>query len=102
LVSPGGSGVADCRCREQPPIIRALIDAGLDDALALWAGLGMLVLVCWFICARIEPAIRRLPRAIISNVRRLPKASPPANRPTPLPGLGLPLPIRAKVNFTGR
>src|SRR6185436_15020159 len=40
-------------------IIRVLTDAGLDASLAVWAALGMLVLVCWSICAKIEPAIRR-------------------------------------------
>ena len=43
-------------------IIRVLTDAGLDASLAVWASLAMLVLVCWFICAKIEPAIRRLLR----------------------------------------
>jgi peptidoglycan/LPS O-acetylase OafA/YrhL len=52
-------------------IIRVLIDAGLDDSLAVWAGLGMLVLVCWLICAKIEPAIRRLLRKIPSNYAAL-------------------------------
>jgi peptidoglycan/LPS O-acetylase OafA/YrhL len=50
-------------------IIRLLIDAGMDDTLAVWAGLGMLVLVCWLICEKIEPAIRRLLREIVSNLR---------------------------------
>jgi peptidoglycan/LPS O-acetylase OafA/YrhL len=52
-------------------IIRVLIDAGMDDSLAVWAGLGMLVLVCWLICAKIEPAIRRLLRKIPSNYAAL-------------------------------
>ena len=80
-------------------IIRVLIDAGLDASLAVWASLGMLVLVCWFICAKIEPAIRRLLREIFSNFGRLPKAAPPSSLPSPPPGLRLPLPVRAKVNF---
>lgn len=41
-------------------IIRVLVDAGLDSSLAVAAGLGIVVLVCWFICKKIEPAIRRL------------------------------------------
>ena len=41
-------------------IIRVLVDAGLDSSLAVAAGLGIVVLVCWFICTKIEPAIRRL------------------------------------------
>jgi hypothetical protein len=33
----------------------------------------MLVLVCWFICARIEPAIGRLLRELLSNFELHPK-----------------------------
>ena len=77
-------------------IIRVLIDAGLDASLAVWVGLGMLVLVCWLICAKMEPAIRRLLRQIFSNFRLLPKAAQPLSLPSPPPGLRLPLPIRAK------
>jgi peptidoglycan/LPS O-acetylase OafA/YrhL len=83
-------------------IIRVLIDAGLDASLAVSAGLGMLVLVCWLICAKIEPAIRRLLSDIFSNFRLLPKAAPLSSLPIPPPGLRLPLPIPAKVNYTGR
>ena len=83
-------------------IIRVLIDAGLDSSLAVWVGLGMLVLVCWLICAKIEPAIRRLLREIFSNFRLLPKTALPSSLPSPPPGPRLPLPIRAKVNFAGR
>jgi len=57
-------------------VIRVLIDAGLDDSLAVWVGLGLLVLLCWLICAKVEPAIRRLLREIFSNFRLLPKAAP--------------------------
>jgi peptidoglycan/LPS O-acetylase OafA/YrhL len=81
-------------------IIRVLTDAGLDASLAVWASLAMLVPVCWFICAKIEPAIRRLLSEILSNFR-LPKAVSPSSLPSPPPGLH-PLPIRAKLNFTGR
>lgn len=52
-------------------IIRVLIDAGLDATLAVWASLGMLVLICWFICEKIEPAIRRLLRKLFSNAATL-------------------------------
>jgi peptidoglycan/LPS O-acetylase OafA/YrhL len=83
-------------------IIRVLIDAGLDASLAVWASIAMLVLVCWFICAKIEPAIRRLLTEIFSNFGRIPKAVPPSSLPSPSPGLRLPLPVRAKVNFAGR
>ena len=83
-------------------VIRVLIDAGLDDSLAVCVGLGMLVLFCWFICAKMEPAIRRLLRDILSNFRRLPKADPASSLPDPSPGLRLPLPIPAGAGFTGR
>src|SRR3954452_1200066 len=39
-------------------IIHALINAGLNATAAASVALAMLVLVCWFICATIEPAIR--------------------------------------------
>ena len=80
-------------------IVRVLIDAGLDASLAVWVGLGMLVLVCWLICAKMEPAVRRLLREIFSNFGLLPKTE--SSLPSPPPGLRL-LPIRAKVNFAGR
>jgi peptidoglycan/LPS O-acetylase OafA/YrhL len=83
-------------------IVRVLIDGGLDASLAVWVGLGMLVLVCWLICAKIEPAITLLLNEIFSNFGRLPKTAPLSSLPSAPPGLLLPLPIRAKVNFTGR
>jgi peptidoglycan/LPS O-acetylase OafA/YrhL len=83
-------------------IIRVLIDAGLDASLAVWASIAMLVLVCWFICAKIEPAIRRLLREFFSNFRLRPKAAPASGLSGPLPGLRLPLPMRAKVNLAGQ
>jgi peptidoglycan/LPS O-acetylase OafA/YrhL len=78
-------------------IIRVLIDAGLDASLAVWVGLGMLVLLCWFICEKMEPAIRRLLVEIVSNVRRLPKAAPSSSLPAPPPELRLPLPVRVRA-----
>jgi peptidoglycan/LPS O-acetylase OafA/YrhL len=75
-------------------IVRVLVDAGLDASLAVWVGLGVLVLVCWLISAKIEPAIRRPLREIFSNFRLLPKTEPPSSLPGPPPGLRLPLPIR--------
>src|SRR4029079_16428247 len=48
-------------------MIRVLTDAGLYASLALWASLAMLVPVCWLICAKIEPAIRRLLTKFSSN-----------------------------------
>jgi peptidoglycan/LPS O-acetylase OafA/YrhL len=79
-------------------IIRVLTDAGLDASLAVWLSLAMLVPVCWFICAKIEPAIRHWLKEISSNLRRLPKAAPASILPSPAPALR-PLPVRAQVNL---
>jgi len=69
-------------------IIRVLIDAGLDASLAVGAGLGMLVLVCWLICVKIEPAIRHRLTDVLANFGLLPRTERPSSRPTelPLPG----------------
>src|SRR5207244_12121100 len=82
-------------------IIRVLTDAGLDASLAVWVSLALLVPVCWFICAKIEPAIRRLLTEFVSNFRLRPKSAPSSSLPSPPAGLRLPLPIRAEANFTG-
>src|SRR5215475_13384632 len=60
-------------------IIRVLVDAGLDASLAVWVALSLLVLLCWFICAKIEPVMRRLLRDVFSNLGLLPKAKPSAS-----------------------
>ena len=78
-------------------MIRVLTDAGMDASLAVWASLAMLSLVCWFICAKIEPAIRRLLKEFISNFRLRPKAAAASGLPAPLPGLRLPLPTRGEL-----
>lgn len=62
-------------------VIRVLSDAGLDDTMAVWTGLGLLALFCWFTCAKIEPAIRGMLTTAIANARRLPKAVPAASLP---------------------
>jgi peptidoglycan/LPS O-acetylase OafA/YrhL len=72
-------------------IIRVLVDAGVDGALAVAVSLGLLVLVCWFICAKIEPAIRGQLRQVFSDFGRLPKTE-----------LRRPVPVRARVNVTRR
>jgi peptidoglycan/LPS O-acetylase OafA/YrhL len=72
-------------------IIRVLVDAGLDASLALWASLAMLVLFCWFICAKIEPAIRGWLKEIVANFGRPAKAKAASSLPTPSSGLSLPL-----------
>ena len=63
-------------------MIRVLTDAGMDASLAVWASLAMLVPVCWFICAKIEPAIRRLLKEFVSNFRLRPKAAAAAGLPS--------------------
>jgi peptidoglycan/LPS O-acetylase OafA/YrhL len=78
-------------------MIRVLTDAGLDASLAVWTSLAVLSLVCWFICAKIEPAIRRLLKEFVSNFRLRPKAAPAAILPGPLPTLRLPLPTRREL-----
>jgi peptidoglycan/LPS O-acetylase OafA/YrhL len=57
-------------------IIRVLIDAGMDPYLAVAASLSALVVVCWFISAKMEPAIRHLLRQILANIELFPKAKP--------------------------
>ncbi|WP_235885083.1 hypothetical protein [Bradyrhizobium frederickii] len=79
-------------------IIRALVDAGLDATSAVWVALGMLVLVCWFICAKIEPAIRSALMQSLPYFGKLPQRRPAARRPALARGLRLPLPVPAKVN----
>lgn len=63
-------------------IIRLLVDAGLDGALAVGVGLGIVVLICWFICAKVEPAIRDQLRRVFSDAGRLSQAEP--RRPLPV------------------
>jgi peptidoglycan/LPS O-acetylase OafA/YrhL len=53
-------------------IIRVLVDAGVDGALAVGVSLSLVVLLCWFICAKIEPAIRGWLRQMLSDVERRP------------------------------
>jgi len=62
-------------------MIRVLVHAGVDAYLAVAAALGTLVLICWLICSKIEPAIRHWLSEIIANFGRLPKTEPPASIP---------------------
>jgi peptidoglycan/LPS O-acetylase OafA/YrhL len=78
-------------------IIRALVDAGLDATSALWIALGTLVLVCWFICAKIEPAVRSALVQTLSHVGKLPERQPASRRPALARGLRLPLRVSAKA-----
>ena len=79
-------------------IIRALVEAGLDATSALWIALGMLVLVCWFICAKIEPAVRSALMHALAHFGQLPQRRPAPRRPALARGLCLPLSGPVKVN----
>jgi peptidoglycan/LPS O-acetylase OafA/YrhL len=83
-------------------IIRVLVDAGLDATLAVGVALVMLVLVCWFICAKIEPMIRSAMLQTVSYFGQLPKKRPASRRPAFARGLGLRLPVPARVNASLR
>jgi len=78
-------------------IIRALVEAGLDATSAVWVALGLLVLVCWFICARIEPAVRSALTQTLAYFGKLPKRLPASRRPALARGLGLRLPLPASI-----
>ena len=78
-------------------IIRALVEAGLDATSALWIALGMLMLVCWLICATIEPAIRSALMQTVSHFGKLPDRQPARRRSALARGLRLPLPASVKV-----
>lgn len=79
-------------------IIRVLVDAGLDATLAVWVELGILVLICWFICAQIEPAIRHAMTQTLAYFGQLPERKKASRRPAFSRGLGLRLPVAAKVS----
>ena len=83
-------------------IIRVLVDTGLDATFAVWVQLGILVLVCWFICVKIEPAIRGAMTKTIAYFGQLPEKLPASRRPKFSRGLGLRLPVQAKMTATLR
>jgi peptidoglycan/LPS O-acetylase OafA/YrhL len=83
-------------------IIRVLVDAGLNDSLAVAVGLSLLVLVCWFICAKIEPAIRRQLGQVFSDVGGFARTEPPSRLPNLSPGLRRPLPVQVRVDVPRR
>jgi len=83
-------------------IIRVLVNAGLDATSAVWVELGILVLVCWFICAKIEPAVRGAMTQTISYFGQLPEKLPASRHPTFSRGLSLRLPVPAKMTATLR
>jgi peptidoglycan/LPS O-acetylase OafA/YrhL len=70
-------------------IIRVLVDAGLDASWALWVALVMLVLLCWLICAKIEPAVRSAMLQTIAYFGQLPDKLPASRRPAFSRGLGV-------------
>ena len=63
--------------------------AGLDATSAVWLQLGILVLICWFICAKIEPAIRGAMMQAIAYFGQLPERLPASRLPRFSRGLGL-------------
>lgn len=83
-------------------IIRFMIDAGIDATSAVWIALAMLVVVCWLICARIEPAIRSAMMRSIAYFGQLPERRPATRRTAFARGLGLRLPVAAKMAATAR
>jgi peptidoglycan/LPS O-acetylase OafA/YrhL len=83
-------------------IIRVLVDAGLDESVAVAAGLVLLVLVCWFICSKIEPAIRGQLARAFSDAGGFAKTEPASRLPIALPGLRRPVPVRVRVDVTPR
>ena len=78
-------------------MIRVLIEAGLDANSALWIALGLLVLVCWFICAKIEPAVRSALMQAFAHFGKLPERLPATARPALARGLRLPRAVPVKV-----
>ncbi|WP_247397105.1 acyltransferase [Bradyrhizobium sp. 76] len=81
-------------------IIRALVDAGWDATSAVWIALGLLVLVCWLICAKIEPAVRSALMQTLSHFGKLPERQPTSRRPVFARGLRL-RPARS-LSYHGR
>nr|WP_256466880.1 acyltransferase [Bradyrhizobium sp. 1] len=79
-------------------MIRALVVSGLDATSAVWIALGMLVLIGWFICAKIEPAVRHALMQTLSYFGKLPKRQPALRHQASARGLRLPLPVSVKVN----
>jgi peptidoglycan/LPS O-acetylase OafA/YrhL len=81
-------------------MIRVLVDAGLDATSAVGVELGLLVLICWLICTKIEPAIRGAMMQTIAYFGQLPERLPVSKRPRFSRGLGLRLPVPARMTAT--
>ena len=71
-------------------IIRVLVDAGLDAILAVGIELGMVVLICWFLCTTIEPAVRAAMTRAVAYFGQLPERIPASKRSTFSRGAGPP------------
>jgi len=82
-------------------IIRILVDAGLDATLAVFVALAMLGLVCWFICAKIEPAVRGAMTKTISYFGQLPERMPVSRRTLFSRGLARPSQDHGDVAIAG-
>ena len=83
-------------------IIRVLVDAGMDATLAVVVELAMVVLVSWFISAKIEPAVRGAMTQTISYFGRLPERMPVSRRTLFSRGLGLRPLVPARMTATLR
>lgn len=80
-------------------VIHALIDAGLGDTAAVWVAMILIVLVCWLICAAIEPAIKVTMTSTIAYFGMTPESMPLSKRTLFSRGLGIP-PVPAKLTAT--
>jgi len=81
-------------------IIRVLVDAGLDATLAVAVELAMLVAICGVICTKVEPVIRAAMMQTLAYFGQLPKKLPATRRPAFSRGLGLRLPVPARMSAT--
>jgi hypothetical protein len=72
----------------------------MDATLALWLSLGLITLLCWFVCAKIEPAVRHALKTFVSNLKLRPKTIAAPTLPAPLPGLRLPVPMPVHAQVT--
>jgi len=79
-------------------LIRTLVVSGLDATTAVWVALGLLVLVCWFICAKIEPAVRAALMQTLSYFGKIPERRPASRHQALARGLRLPRPVSVKAN----
>lgn len=81
-------------------LIRVLVDADLDATLAVWLGLGLVTLLCWFVCAKIEPAMRHALKQIVSKLKLRGKAVEASSLPSRIPNQ-LPNPLSVPLSGLG-